>query len=161
MITGFPLVVGSKPKLLILGSLPSVVSLENQEYYAHKYNRFWKIISKYFDIEFNSYEMKLQALKEHHIALWDVIKVGERKGSLDSNIYNEEVNPIHEVVKTYPSIQFIICNGKKSYDLVCKHFHDLNVEVLYLPSTSNANQTIKENDLFHKWFTLLDKIKEE
>ena len=158
MIQGFPLVVGEQPKLLILGSMPSVVSLKQQEYYGFKYNRFWKIMARYFDVEFDSYEMKLQTLKKHHIALWDVIGSCEREGSLDSNIHNEEVNPIDQVLKTYPMLQMVICNGKKSYDLFQKHFHNLDIVVTYLPSTSNANQTIKEADLFEKWFAALHKV---
>lgn len=157
MIHGFSLVVGEQPKLLILGSMPSVVSLKQQEYYGFKHNRFWKIMARYFDVEFYSYEMKLQTLKKHHIALWDVIGACEREGSLDSNIHNEEVNPIDQVLKTYPTIQMVICNGKKSYDLFQKHFDKLSVDVTYLPSTSNANQTIKEVDLFEKWFEALNK----
>lgn len=158
MIHGFPLVVGEQPKLLILGSMPSVVSLKQQEYYGFKHNRFWKIISRYFDVEFDSYETKLQTLKKHHIALWDVIGACEREGSLDSNIHSEEVNPIDQVLKTYPTLQMVICNGKKSYDLFQKHFHNLDVDATYLPSTSNANQTIREADLFEKWFAALNKV---
>ena len=36
-----------------------------------------------------------------------------------------------------------------------KHFKHLNVEVISLPSTSNANRTIKEQDLFDLWFETL------
>ena len=35
-------------KILILGSIPSVVSREDNFYYAHPKNRFWKIISKIY-----------------------------------------------------------------------------------------------------------------
>ena len=158
MIHSFPLVIGKQPKVLILGSVPSVVSLKRQEYYGFKYNRFWKIIGQYFNVELDSYETKLQILKQNKIALWDVIDVCERKGSLDSNIHNEKVNPIEQVIKMYPTIRMVICNGKKSYDLFQKHFNNLEIESIYLPSTSNANQTIKESDLFNKWFIIFNKI---
>ena len=58
MISGFLPIIGNEPKMMILGSMPSITSLEKQEYYGFKHNRFWKIISAYFQIEFNSYEEK-------------------------------------------------------------------------------------------------------
>ena len=33
-------------EILILGTLPSVKSRENQFYYGHKQNRFWKVLAK-------------------------------------------------------------------------------------------------------------------
>ena len=40
-ITGFKPVVGKKPVVLILGSMPSVASLERREYYGNPGNHFW------------------------------------------------------------------------------------------------------------------------
>ncbi len=39
------------------------------------------------------YSERINMLKKHHIALWDVIDSCERKGSLDSEIKNEEAKP--------------------------------------------------------------------
>lgn len=157
MISGFLPIIGNEPKMMILGSMPSITSLEKQEYYGFKHNRFWKIISAYFKIEFNSYEEKTDCIKNNHIVLWDVIQTCEREGSLDSAISKEVVNDIEAMIKKYPSIQTILCNGKKSYDLYKRHFSYLNVEVIALPSTSNANRTIKEEVLFEKWHNALNK----
>lgn len=157
MISGFLPIIGNEPKMMILGSMPSITSLEKQEYYGFKHNRFWKIISAYFQIEFNSYEEKTDCIKNNHIVLWDVIQTCEREGSLDSAISKEVVNDIEAMIKKYPSIQTILCNGKKSYDLYKRHFSYLNVEVIALPSTSNANRTIKEEVLFEKWYNALNK----
>lgn len=157
MIYGFPPVIGENPKILILGSMPSVTSLEKSEYYGFKHNRFWKIIGSYFSCTFTSYTDKLNCIQKHSILLWDVISCCEREGSLDSDIKKEVVNDIESLMNKYPTIQCVLCNGKKSYDLYKKHFSHLKVEVICLPSTSNANRTIKEEDLFAKWFDVLRK----
>ncbi|MEF9479230.1 hypothetical protein OWR28_17165 [Chryseobacterium sp. 1B4] len=50
-----------------------------------------------------------------HFVLWDVIDSCERKGSLDSEIRNEEANQIAELLEEHPNIKAIFCNGGKSY----------------------------------------------
>ncbi len=158
MIHGFHPIIMGKPKLLILGSMPSVVSLEKQEYYGYAHNRFWKIMGHYFQKEFASYEEKKQCLITHHIALWDVIASCEREGSLDSAIHHEVCNDIAGLIKRYSSITHVICNGKKAYALYQKYFANLPLICISLPSTSNANRTIKEDALFDVWCHTLDQI---
>lgn len=151
MLKGFDPIIAKDPKVMILGSMPSVTSLEKQEYYGFKHNRFWKIMADVFACELNDYEDKKQVILNHHMILWDVIGMCERNGSLDSAIRNEVCNPIDELIHTYPTIQKVICNGRKSYDLYQKHFSFLDVTCIYLPSTSNANRSIKEDVLFEAW----------
>lgn len=47
MIYSFPPVVNTRSRILVIGSMPGEASLKAQEYYAYKYNQFWRII---FDI---------------------------------------------------------------------------------------------------------------
>ena len=42
----FPPVFRQDSKILILGSMPSVKSREQQFYYAHPQNRFWKMLAE-------------------------------------------------------------------------------------------------------------------
>jgi G:T/U-mismatch repair DNA glycosylase len=44
-----------------------------------------------------------------------VIDTCERKGSLDSEIRNEEANKIGDLLQNFPNIKAIFCNGQKSY----------------------------------------------
>ena len=44
-IRGFAPLVGRDPQALILGSMPSEKSLEEDEYYAHPRNRFWSLMN--------------------------------------------------------------------------------------------------------------------
>lgn len=157
MIRGFQPICADSPKVLILGSMPSVVSLEKQQYYGFPHNRFWKIMEFYFQVELKDYAEKKRCIQNHNLALWDVIAACEREGSLDSHIRNVEVNDIAELLESYPSITSVICNGKKSFDLYMRHWKHLNVSVFSLPSTSNANRTIREEVLVERWVKALDQ----
>lgn len=50
IIHPFEPVYNNKSKILILGSLPSVKSRENQFYYGHPQNRFWKVIANVLNV---------------------------------------------------------------------------------------------------------------
>ena len=67
-------------KILILGSVPSVKSREQQFYYGHPQNRFWKVISAVFDESVPvTIEEKKAFLLRNRIALWDVVESCERR----------------------------------------------------------------------------------
>lgn len=151
MITGLDPIIAKDAHILILGSMPSVTSLEKQEYYGYRFNRFWKVLASIYDCDVTDYTQKTQLILDHQLALWDVIHSCEREGSLDSAIRNEIVNPIDELLETYPDIHTIICNGRKSYDTYMKHFAHLPIRVLSLPSTSNANAMWKLDRLIEAW----------
>ncbi len=159
---GFDPIIAKSPKAMILGSMPSVVSLEKHEYYGYRHNRFWKIMAAYFQVELTNYKQKQQLILDHSLILWDVIASCEREGSLDSAIRHVSVNDIAALTQTYPKIKRILCNGKKSWELYQRYFGKrIDVSCICLPSTSNANRTIKESELFAQWFTQLDRIMKE
>src|ERR1017187_7782411 len=80
----FEPVAGADARVLILGSLPGKVSLERGEYYAQPYNAFWRIMGELVGASRDlPYQNRLELLKQHHIALWDVCAAGFRAGSLD------------------------------------------------------------------------------
>lgn len=137
-ISSFPPIVFNDSKILILGSVPGVKSLEMQEYYAHPQNKFWKILFEIFNENFSAnYPEKLEFLKRNKIAVWDVIDSCEREGSLDTKIKNEEQNDVLQLLKDYPNIKAVFCNGGKSYKnlqkIVGKNFP---IPIYLLPSTS-------------------------
>lgn len=143
-------------RILILGSMPGVKSLEMQEYYAHPQNRFWKlmgILCNVSDLTGFSYERKLKTLLDNGFALWDVIKHCKRDGSLDSDITDEKPNDIKGLLKKYPGIQIIFLNGNKAYGSFKKHFPELikKYRCFKMPSTSPANARYRIEDLEKEW----------
>ncbi|WP_029297000.1 DNA-deoxyinosine glycosylase [Chryseobacterium hispalense] len=148
-IFSFPPIIDDYSEIIILGSIPGVKSLEKQQYYGHPQNKFWKIIFELLDEEFTEdYDQRIQTLKKHHIALWDVIDSCERKGSLDSEIKNEEANQIGELLENYPNIKAIFCNGGKSYKNAQKILgKNYKIPVFLLPSTSPLHTVSFEKKL--------------
>ena len=144
-----------KSKILILGSMPGVKSLYEQQYYAHPQNRFWKLMGllcNNIDLEKKEYQERINILLNNHFALWDVIKSCDRIGSLDSDIKNEEPNDIPNLLENY-NIKRICLNGSKAYSAFKKYFPQLEIqyECYKLPSTSPANAKYKLNELYKEW----------
>ena len=160
-ISSFPPIINENSKILILGSIPGVKSLEMQQYYAHPQNKFWKIICEIFNEEFTTnYQQRIEILEKHHIALWDVIDTCERKGSLDSEIRNEEANKIEELLQNFPNIKAIFCNGQKSYKNLQKILgKKFRMPIIVLPSTSPAYAGLSYFDKLKLWYIILEKLQ--
>ena len=160
-ISSFPPIIKKDSKILILGSIPGVKSLEMQQYYAHPQNKFWKIICEIFNEEFTTnYQQRIEILEKHHIALWDVIDTCERKGSLDSEIRNEEANKIEELLQNFPNIKAIFCNGQKSYKNLQKILgKKFRMPIIVLPSTSPAYAGLSYFDKLKLWYIILEKLQ--
>lgn len=158
-ISSFPPIVDSSSKILILGSVPGVKSLQMQQYYAHPQNKFWKLLFHLLDTEFSSdYNTRLQLLKNHHIAQWDVIESCERKGSKDTDIKSEVDNDIPELINSHPNIKIIFCNGQKSYKNLLKVVgKNFIIPIVVLPSTSPLH-TIKFEEKLEQWKIIKDYL---
>ncbi len=152
---GFKPLLGLGPRVLILGTMPSVQSLTTQQYYGNPRNAFWWIMSKLcgFDV-YLSYSERVQHLLSKHIAVWDVVASCHRPGSLDSKIDQSTVTPngLAELLDENPSIRLIAFNGQAAEKLFKKfiavpYWHGATI---VLPSTSPANAVLtKENKLTH------------
>ncbi len=152
--------IDNNSRILILGSMPGVKSLEEQQYYAHPQNRFWKVMASICNepklYEF-AYDLKLKTLLKNNIALWDTIKSCKREGSLDSDIQNETPNDIKGLLKNYSNIKTICLNGNKSYSAFKKYFPDLleKYNCHKMPSTSPANARYSLDILIKEWSKVL------
>ncbi|WP_024622102.1 DNA-deoxyinosine glycosylase [Metaclostridioides mangenotii] len=147
-------------KILILGTMPSPKSREVGFYYGHSQNRFWPIMSEIFSIvKLNNNEDKIIFLKEHNIALWDVLKSCEIKGAEDSSIKNPKANDINNIIKN-SHIKSVFTTGKKATDLYKKHcYPNTGIESIYLPSTSSANRArYSYEDLIDEYKRILDYL---
>ena len=161
-ISSFPPLIDARSEILILGSIPGVRSLEKQQYYAHPQNKFWKIIFELLHEEpTEDYLRRTEMIRKHHIAVWDVIDSCERKGSLDSEIKNEEANKIEELLDEHPNIRAIFCNGGKSYKNVQKLLgKNYRIPVFLLPSTSPLH-TISFEKKREEWKKILEFLTGE
>lgn len=149
-------------KILILGSLPSVKSRQQQFYYGHPQNRFWKVLSAALGESIGgSVDEKKRIMLKNHIALWDVIQSCDIIGSSDSSIKNVKENDI-SVILDAADIKAIFLNGAKAYELFkkyCGGIEDRNEPpaILKLPSTSPANAAWKTQQLIEAWGAELGK----
>jgi TDG/mug DNA glycosylase family protein len=156
-LTGLPPVVGPDPRVLILGSFPSVISLEKKEYYANPRNRFWHLVEALLGIKAQlPYHVRTVQLKMKGIALWDVTRECEREGSDDAAIKNEIMNDIPGFLRDHPSVSVIILNGKRAGGIFHKEFPDgiPGIMILTLPSTSPANARFGLPQLVDAWSAL-------
>ena len=124
-------------RVLILGSMPGAESLRQRQYYAFKHNAFWRIMGELYAFPVETpYPERLEILKRHRIALWDVLAECERPGSLDSAIRDPRPNDIPGLVAKLPRLEKILCNGGTAYRYLRRFFPELAAE--QLPSTSPA-----------------------
>lgn len=145
-------------KILILGSMPSIVSRNENFFYAHKQNRFWKILSMLFETNFYNKQDKINFLLENNIAMYDVIKECNIKGSSDSSITNVKVNDIESIINN-SNIEYVFCTGKTSYNLFQKYFSHLNIKFFLLPSPSSANATYSLEKLINEYKIIKEVLK--
>lgn len=125
--------------ILILGSMPSVKSRKAGFYYAHRGNAFWRIIAEICKCPVpDTTEEKRRLLLKNHIAIWDVCKNCDIKGSSDNSIKNAIPTDIPGLLKRAP-IQKIYANGQKAanqYDKFVKS--QTGMDIILLISSSGA-----------------------
>jgi len=146
-------------RVLILGSMPGKASLHAGQYYAHPQNAFWKILGGLLDFDPDTpYEDRIDCLRKHGIALWDVMQSCVRETSLDSDIEESSIiaNPFEDFLAVHPEIRSICFNGAKAETSWRKHvipklLQAGGIEYHRLPSTSPANASIRYDDKVDAW----------
>ena len=138
IVHSFEPVYDKDSEILILGTLPSVKSRENNFYYGHK--------------------QKKAMLLAHRIALWDVIQSCDIKGSSDSSIKNVQPTDIGMILEKTNMTQ-IYANGNKAGQLYKRYqFPITGIEATVLPSTSPANAAWSLARLCEAWKTILHDL---
>ena len=126
-------------RILIVGSMPSVKSLEEAQYYAHPRNAFWRILFELFGETLTpDYERRKALIRAHGLALWDAAAMCEREGSLDSNMRDVVYNDFSGLYEACPDIRTVLCNGATAHALFLKSGCAGNRKVIRMPSTSPA-----------------------
>ena len=146
-------------QILILGSFPSVKSREQQFYYGHPQNRFWKLLALLLSENCPStIPEKKDLLLHHHIALWDVIASCDIIGSSDSSIRNVIPADIGSILSSAP-VAAVFANGATAYRLYQKYvFPQTAFPVVKLPSTSPANAAFSIEKLQDNWNVILQYL---
>ena len=152
LIHPFPPLFDSESRTLILGSFPSVKSRENNFYYGHPQNRYWKVLANVLEVEVpQTVEEKRAMLLDNHIAIWDVIHSCSIIGSSDTSIKDVVVNDFSEILE-HSQVKTIYVNGGKAYDLYHKYAEkNTGIKAIKLPSTSPANAAWKLDRLCEVW----------
>lgn len=145
-ITSFKPIADKSAHILILGSMPGVISLNSNQYYAHPRNAFWRIMADIFNFSADQpYEARAEALKVSGVALWDVLHICIRSGSLDSAIEagSRVPNDFQKFFKNHPNILKVGFNGaeaEKSFNrYVLPNINSKGICFIRLPSSSPAH----------------------
>jgi hypoxanthine-DNA glycosylase len=166
-VTGFPPIAEDDAVVLILGSMPSLKSLEAQQYYAHPRNSFWHIMTKLLaNTSAMDYEERKALLLNNRIALWDVLNTCQRNGSLDSSIKNETTvaNDFNDFYNHHPSIKAVYFNGSRAQQEYKKHILPLldkkftAITYTRLPSTSPAMASLSREQKLQQWKVILQNL---
>ena len=159
IVHSFEPVYDKDSEILILGTLPSVKSRENNFYYGHKQNRFWKVLATLLKEPVpDTIEEKKAMLLTHRIAMWDVIQSCDIKGSSDSSIKNVQPTDIGMILEKTNMTQ-IYANGNKAGQLYKRYqFPITGIEATVLPSTSPANAAWSLARLCEAWKTILHDL---
>ena len=146
-------------EILILGTFPSVKSREQNFYYGHPQNRFWKMIAAITESEVpETMEEKKKLLLDNHIAIWDVIKSCDIIGSSDSSIKNVAANDIAGLLKK-TNIKTIVANGATAERLYNTYaLSQTGIPIVKMPSTSPANAAWNLERLCGEWEKIIQPL---
>lgn len=118
-LQGLPPMLCADTRVLVLGSFPSVKSLQLQQYYAHPQNHFWRIMQALWpDAPWpadRDYTLRCQCLLAQGVGVWDVYAQCEREGSLDSAIRAAQLNDFPDLLQRCPRLSGIAHNGAESF----------------------------------------------
>ena len=147
-------------KILILGTMPSPKSRQNNFYYGNPQNRFWRVMSDILNepLPQNNQQRK-ELMLSHGIALWDVLKSCTIDGADDSTIKNPVPNDLNSVI-SQTQIKTVFTTGKKAYSLYNRFCREsTGIDAISLPSTSPANcRHYTYEDILREYSVLLAYI---
>jgi hypoxanthine-DNA glycosylase len=163
--TGFPPIAAADASILILGSLPSQLSLQKQEYYGNPQNAFWRVMGELFDAGPElPYAERSDRLVRSGIAVWDVLRSSVRPGSMDADIVQTTAipNDFQAFFHDHPQLRLLCFNGKKSAQLYARLVAAEGIgnierlEYKTMPSTSPAYAAMRYAGKVRQWSAILE-----
>lgn len=162
---GFPAQVSAQCRVLVLGSMPGIASLQAAQYYAHPRNRFWPLMQALCGVDARlDYAARIAALNAAGVGLWDVIGRCQRRGSLDAAIVrgSEVPNRLGALIAGLPQLRAVACNGGTAHQAFMRFIapslalDGRPLAIWSLPSTSPANAAWPLPRLQAAWQPLAD-----
>ncbi|OIR08962.1 uracil DNA glycosylase superfamily protein [mine drainage metagenome] len=165
-IRSFEPVSSADARILILGSMPGRRSLEENQYYAHPSNVFWKIMGELVGAYPGMpYQERLAILRTAGIALWDVLDSCVRETSMDSDIRQESANDFSSFFARHPQIIQVFFNGSKAEQCFRKFVQDKQalppLKLQRLPSTSPAHAGLRYADKLQAWRAVISGLPQD
>jgi hypoxanthine-DNA glycosylase len=164
---GFPAQLTPGCRVLVLGSMPGLASLQAAQYYAHPRNRFWPLMQALCAVDATlPYAARMRALNAAGVGVWDVIGQCRRRGSLDAAIVrgSEVPNALDAVIPTLAQLRAVACNGSAAYQAFLRFIAPAlpartpALAIWSLPSTSPANAAWPLPRLQVAWQPLADAL---
>lgn len=144
--------------------MPGQKSLQEQRYYAHPQNAFWPIMAHIFGFSKDlDYELKVAALLQQPVVLWDVLRQCHRQGSLDSQIQSLDLqcNDFVGLIQENPALSAVLCNGGTAYRLWKKHVSGTlqkPIAAIAMPSTSPAHASMRFEQKLQIWQNTITEV---
>lgn len=147
----FEPVFDKNSKILIVGTIPSVLSRKYGFYYGNPRNRFYDVLSTLFNSSKpDTIESKKNFLLLNKIGVYDVLSSCDIEGSADSSIKDAKPNDFNTIFNN-SGIKRVFANGRTAYIYYNKYIGECE----YLPSTSPANASWNFERLISAWSVIL------
>ena len=168
MIRGFDPIAGQDARVLVLGTAPSVRSLEVRQYYGHPRNAFWPIMLALFGGRPGlDYLSRVELLVRSRVAVWDVLHSAEREGSLDAAIVADTAvpNDLDGFLGAHPEVATVCFNGTAAQTMFRRHLMTVAISAAELafrrlPSTSPAYAAMPFAGKLAAWHVVADAVKD-
>lgn len=143
--------------VLILGTMPSVLSLEKGQYYGNPQNAFWKLLYALWEQPpEKDYIDRCRFVRRHRLVLWDVLCDCRRTGSADASIRQPRPNDFAWLLGEYPGLRAVFFNSAGAagfYKKLVRPDPLAHLPRYTLPSSSPA-RAMRFADKLAAWETL-------
>ncbi|KWX23116.1 DNA glycosylase [Mycolicibacterium wolinskyi] len=153
ILYGLAPIADARSRVLILGNMPSAMSLASQQYYGNPRNAFWRITAEILGFDHQApYLERVAALQNHGVAVWDVLRSCRRVGSLDSAVERDTMvpNAFDAFFAKHDRITRLVFNGAAAEANYRRLVAEPPMPTVRVPSTSPA-QTMRYADKLAAW----------
>ncbi|KAJ3452758.1 bromodomain-containing protein [Anaeramoeba flamelloides] len=163
-------IINKECKVLILGTFPGQISVQNNFYFSYSGNSFWPIMNSILTKNTQQINTKLIAeekdyytnlLLSNHISLYVLIKTVIRKkiDSSDSSLKIITMTDLNLLLGHFPNIETILFTSQYATNIFKKHFKNINLPYFTLPSPSSRNTRMNVAEKRQKYLEIFKQLK--